>query len=154
MNNEDPFGFGKLQYIRDVEKSKALNSMKEPCIIISASGMCEGGRILHHLKNNIEDERNAILIVGYQAEGTLGRRIVERRPEVRIFGEFYKLKARVATINTLSAHADADNLIEYIGKVKTDRLKKNLHSPRRRNPISPLRRTHQTNLPHRNHRAI
>jgi len=124
LNDEDPFGFGKLQYIRDVEKSKALNSMKDPCIIISASGMCEGGRILHHLKNNIEDEKNAILIVGYQAEGTLGRRIVERQPEVRIFGEFYKLKARVATINTFSAHADADNLIEYIGKVKTDRLKK------------------------------
>jgi len=124
MNDEDPFGFGRLQYIRDVEKSKALNSMKEPCIIISASGMCEAGRILHHLKNNIEDERNSILIVGYQAEGTLGRRIVERQPEVRIFGESYKLKAQVATLNTLSAHADSDDLIEYIGKCKTDRLRK------------------------------
>jgi len=124
LNNEDPFGFGRLQYIRDVEKSKALNSMKNPCIIISASGMCEAGRILHHLKNNIEDEKNVILFVGYQAQGTLGRRIVERNPEVRIFGETYRVRAKVATLNTLSAHADADDLIEYIGKVKTDRLKK------------------------------
>ncbi|MBU2260229.1 MBL fold metallo-hydrolase, partial [Patescibacteria group bacterium] len=73
-NNENPFGFGKLKYTHSVDESKALNNLKTPAIIISASGMCEYGRILHHLKNNIEDKRNAVLIVGYQAEHTLGRK--------------------------------------------------------------------------------
>jgi metallo-beta-lactamase family protein len=110
----DPFGFGRLTYIRDVNESKALNSMHGPMVIISASGMAEGGRILHHLRNNIEDPRNTVLIVGFQAEHTLGRRIVEKRNEVPIFGEPVRLRAEVAIINELSGHADQQELIAWI----------------------------------------
>lgn len=114
LQADDPFGFSMLTYIRDVEKSKALNEMPGPMIIISASGMCEAGRILHHLKNNIEDPKNLILIVGFQAQNTLGRRIVERYETVNIFGEPYKLRAQVAVMNEFSAHADTDELVEFI----------------------------------------
>jgi len=110
----DPFGFGRLTYIRDVNESKALNAMHGPMVIISASGMAEGGRILHHLRNNIENPRNTVLIVGFQAEHTLGRRLVERRPEVPIFGEPLRLRAEVAIINELSGHADQQELIAWI----------------------------------------
>jgi metallo-beta-lactamase family protein len=113
-NGRDPFGFRRLRYIRSVEGSKELNFLREPAIIISASGMCEAGRILHHLKNNVEDPRNTVLIVGWQAPHTLGRRLVERRPVVKIFGEEYSLKARVETINGFSAHADRTELLGYV----------------------------------------
>jgi len=109
----DPFGFDRLRYIRNVEDSKALNRLEEPAIIISASGMCEAGRILHHLKNNIPDPRNAVLIVSWQAPHTLGRRLVEERPEVRIFGREYPLRARVEVINGYSAHADREELLRW-----------------------------------------
>jgi metallo-beta-lactamase family protein len=112
-NRRDPFGFHRLRYIRSVEGSKELNFLREPAIIISASGMAEAGRILHHLKNNIEDTRNTVLIVGWQAPDTLGRRLVERQPVVKIFGEEYHLKAHVRTINAFSAHADRNGLLEY-----------------------------------------
>jgi len=112
--HEDPFGFRRLRYIRDVEESKALNVTREPCMIISASGMCEAGRILHHLANNIENERNTILIVGYMAQNTLGRKLVERWQEVKIFGEPYRLKAEVVVLNAFSAHADRDELTAYL----------------------------------------
>jgi metallo-beta-lactamase family protein len=115
---EDPFGFGKLQYIRDVEGSKRLNSLTTPCIIISSSGMCEGGRILHHLRNNIGDARNTILVIGFMADGTLGKRIVDRMPVVKIFGEEYELKAQVVKLNSFSAHADHNELLEYIKNIK------------------------------------
>ncbi|MCX7920070.1 MAG: MBL fold metallo-hydrolase [bacterium] len=111
---EDPFGFGKLKYVRDVEESKKLNNITSPCIIISSSGMCEGGRILHHLRNNIGDERNLILIIGFMADGTLGKRIVDKMPVVRIFGEEYALKAQVKKLNSFSAHADQNDLIAFI----------------------------------------
>jgi metallo-beta-lactamase family protein len=101
-------------YVRDVEESKRLNDIKEPCIILSASGMCETGRILHHLANNINDPRNTILIVGFQAAHTLGRRLVEKARQVRIFGEPYDVKARVAVINGFSAHADMNELDEMV----------------------------------------
>ena len=101
-------------YVRDVEESKRLNEIKEPCIILSASGMCETGRILHHLANNINDPRNTILIVGFQAANTLGRRLVEKAKQVRIFGEPYDVKARVAVINGFSAHADMNELDEMV----------------------------------------
>src|SRR5262249_45955107 len=84
--NEDAFGFKRLTYVREVEQSKALNDLRGPFMIISASGMAEAGRILHHLKNNIGDPHNTILLTGYQAENTLGRKIEERREEVPIFG--------------------------------------------------------------------
>ena len=113
-HNRKPFGLNQISYVRDAEESKKLNSLKEPCIIISASGMCEAGRILHHLKNNIENPNNTILVVGFMARNTLGRRLVERQPRVRIFGEEYALKAEVEVINTFSAHADRDDLIDYV----------------------------------------
>jgi metallo-beta-lactamase family protein len=106
-------GFDRLTYIRSVEESKALNYREDPMIIISASGMAETGRILHHLKNNIENPRNTILIVSWQAPYTLGRRLAEREKKVRIFGEIYRRKAQVATIGGLSAHAGQTFLLEY-----------------------------------------
>jgi metallo-beta-lactamase family protein len=119
----DPFGFSRLTYIRSTERSKELNFLREPAIIISASGMCEAGRILHHLKNNIEDPRNTVLIVGWQAPDTLGRRLVERQSTVKIFGEEYSLKARVETINGFSAHADRNELLDYARELGAERLK-------------------------------
>ncbi len=116
------FNYGKINYIKDVEQSKALNFKEEPMIIISASGMCEHGRILHHLKNNIEDKRNTILIVGFQAKNTLGRKIVEGEEEVNIFGEPYKIRAEVKVLNEFSAHADRNDLIDFANKVDPDRI--------------------------------
>lgn len=117
-HEDNPFGFGDLKYIRDVSESKALNEKTGPMIIISASGMCEHGRILHHLKNNIEDPKNVILIVGYQAENTLGRKLVEGMKEVNIFGDPYKVKAQVYVMDAFSAHADRSDLLEYIGRIR------------------------------------
>jgi metallo-beta-lactamase family protein len=114
----DPFGFADLRYTRSVEASKELNFLREPAVIISASGMCEAGRIQHHLKNNIEDSRNTILIVGWQAPHTLGRRIVEKQPFVKIFGEEYRLNAQVEVINGFSAHADRDELLDWLDEMK------------------------------------
>ncbi|MFH1009658.1 MAG: MBL fold metallo-hydrolase [bacterium] len=113
-----PFGFPSLTIIRDVADSIALNDRKEPMIIIAASGMCEGGRIVHHLRNNIQNPRNTILIVSFQAEHTLGRRIAERRPEVSIFGEPLKVRARVKILNSFSGHADRNGLLQYMGKIR------------------------------------
>ncbi|MFZ5919326.1 MAG: MBL fold metallo-hydrolase RNA specificity domain-containing protein [Chloroflexota bacterium] len=110
----DPFGFHRLRYIREVEDSKSLNFLRDPAVIISASGMCENGRILHHLKNNIEDARNTVLIVGWQAPHTLGRRLVERQPVVRIFGQEYNRRAPVEVINGFSAHADRNELLDFV----------------------------------------
>jgi metallo-beta-lactamase family protein len=107
-SHADLFGSGLVTYVTDVSQSKSLNDKKEPCVIIASSGMCEAGRILHHLKNNVECENNTIVIVGFQAQHTLGRRIVERREEIRIFGRMYKLLARIEVLNGLSAHADCD----------------------------------------------
>jgi len=106
-------GFDLLTYTRSVEESKALNGRKEPMVIISASGMAETGRILHHLKNNIEDKRNTVLIVSWQAPYTLGRRLADREKKVRIFGESYERRAEIATIGGLSAHAGQTFLMEY-----------------------------------------
>ncbi|MEA3327597.1 MAG: MBL fold metallo-hydrolase [Chloroflexota bacterium] len=105
--------FDLLTYTHSVEESKALNHQKDPMVIISASGMVEAGRILHHVKNNIHDERNTILIVSWQAPHTLGRRLADREREVRIFGESYYRRAQVETINGLSAHAGQGLLLEY-----------------------------------------
>jgi metallo-beta-lactamase family protein len=122
-NGIDPFGTGRIQYITDVEQSKQLNFDDRPMVIISASGMCEAGRILHHLKNNIEDPKNTVLVVGYMAKNTLGRRIVERHDRVRIFGEEHALRAEVEVMNAFSAHADRKNLLDYALRVK-DQVKK------------------------------
>jgi metallo-beta-lactamase family protein len=116
----DPFGFDRLRYIRNVEDSKALNVLEGPAVIISASGMCEAGRILHHLKHNIGDPRNAVLIVSWQAPHTLGRRLVERRKVVKIFGQEYPVRARVEVINGYSAHADRDELLGWVKPIAQD----------------------------------
>jgi metallo-beta-lactamase family protein len=114
--DEHPELFGEryVTYIDKVHESIALNDRREPCVIISASGMCEGGRVLHHLKHNIEDPRSTILIAGYQAPETLGRRLVERRSEVRILGRTFALKAEVVVLNGLSSHADHDGLLQSL----------------------------------------
>jgi len=115
----DPFGFASLVMTTSLEESKALNDLHEPAVIISASGMCEAGRVVHHLRNNIEDERNTIVIVGYQAQHTLGRRLVERRPRVRIFGVERDVRAHVRVLNSFSAHADRDELRWWAGRCGT-----------------------------------
>jgi metallo-beta-lactamase family protein len=111
---EDPFGFKRLQYIREAAESKKLNDLHGPFVVISASGMCEQGRILHHLRNNIEDGRNTVLITGFQAQDTLGRKLVEKWPEVRIFGEPMRVRAEISSLDELSGHADQGELIEWI----------------------------------------
>jgi len=114
LHHEDPFGFGRLRYIREVADSKKLNDLHGPFVVISASGMCEAGRILHHLRNNIEDPRNTVLITGFQAQDTLGRKLVEKWPEVRIFGEPMRVRAEISSLDELSAHADQGELMEWI----------------------------------------
>lgn len=112
-NRHPALDFDMLTYIQTVEESKALNDRKDSMVIISASGMAEVGRILHHLKNNIEDPRNTIIIVSWQAPNTLGRRLAEKEKEVRIFGQDYAVRAEVVTIGGLSAHAGQRQLLEY-----------------------------------------
>jgi len=113
-DGDDPFGFKRLTLVHEAAESKKLNDLRVPCVIISPSGMCEAGRILHHLRNNIEDPRNTILITGFQAENTLGRKLVEKWPEVKIFGEPMRLRAEVKSLQALSAHADQRELLAWI----------------------------------------
>ncbi len=123
-HNKNPFGFEGLRYVMDVNESKQINQRRKPCIIISSSGMCEAGRILHHLKNNIGDKRNTVLIVGFMAAHTLGRKIADRQPEVSIFGNKHPLRARVKILNTFSAHADYQDISDFVGRMDLQRLKK------------------------------
>ncbi len=116
--HQSPFDFEDLRYISEVADSKAIDASKDPCVIISASGMCEGGRVVHHLKALIESEKNAVCIVGFQAQHTLGRRLVERRPRVRIFGVERDLRAEVFVLNGFSAHADQADLLAFADAVK------------------------------------
>lgn len=113
-NASDPFGWQQLKYTKTVQESKALNDLRVPFLVMSASGMCEAGRILHHLKNGIEDPRNLVLITGYQAANTLGRKLVERLPEVNIFGEPMRVRAEVDSIGELSGHADQQELLNWM----------------------------------------
>ncbi len=113
------FHFNLVHFTRDVAESKALNTMHGPMVVIAASGMVENGRILHHLKFGASDPKNTILIVGFQAEGTLGRRIVERQPKLKIFGEEVPLRANVEIINGYSAHADRTELTSWLDRVKS-----------------------------------
>ena len=114
----DPLVFPGMTFIGTPQESMALNDQPGPMIIIAASGMCEGGRVLHHLKHCLADEDNIILIVGFQAENTLGRRIVEKRDTLKVLGEEVVRKARVEVINALSAHADREGLMEWLREVK------------------------------------
>jgi len=116
FEKENPFGFENLTLIRAVKASMALNDMEGPAIIISASGMCEAGRILHHLKNNIEDPRTTVLFVGYCAEHTLGRRLRDGAPEVAILGGQYRVNAKIEAIDSFSGHADHSELLDYFDR--------------------------------------
>jgi metallo-beta-lactamase family protein len=120
---DDPLGWAGVDYVESVEESKALNERKGPCVVIAASGMCEAGRILHHLRHGIEDPRNAVLMVGFQAEHTLGRRLLEGREEVSILGERYRPRAEVVAVRAFSAHADARQLSGFAARFR--------HRPRR-----------------------
>ena len=122
-NHEDPFGFSRLTYTRDVNDSKKLNTFKDPCMIISASGMAEGGRILHHLANNIEDPNNMILFAGYAAKETLARKIMDGAADVNILGELYSVKAQIKKMDYFSAHADQKGLLNYVDASVPDKLK-------------------------------
>jgi len=113
-HGENPFGFQRLQYVRDAAESKKLNDLHGPFVVISASGMCEQGRILHHLRNSIEDPRNTVLITGFQAEHTLGRKLVRKEAEVNIFGEPMRVRAEIENLDSLSGHADQKDLLEWI----------------------------------------
>lgn len=122
-NHHPALDFKGLTYISSVEESKALNNKHEPMVIISASGMAETGRILHHLKNNVENPRNTVLLVGWQAPYTLGRRLTEGAKEIPVYGQRFEVRAEVKTISGLSAHAGQDYLLRYAASVK-DRAKK------------------------------
>ncbi|HAV23577.1 MAG: MBL fold metallo-hydrolase [Ignavibacteria bacterium GWA2_55_11] len=122
--NEDPFGFSRLHYVRSVEESKRLNRLSGSCVIVSASGMCEAGRIVHHLANNIEDPRSTILIISYQAEHTLGRRLVNGDTQVKILGELRTRRAEVVKLNAFSAHAGQDELLACVRAMDRKRLKR------------------------------
>ena len=115
FDDPDLFGEPLVRYVRKAEDSKKLNDIRDPCVIVSASGMCESGRIQHHLKQNIGDARNTVLIIGFQAPETLGRRIVERRPQLRIHDRLWPLNAEVAIMNGFSSHAGRDELLEALG---------------------------------------
>jgi metallo-beta-lactamase family protein len=116
-SGDDPFMFKRLRYVQDVQESKGLNDLRTPFIVISASGMCEAGRVLHHLRNSVEDPRNTVLITGFQAEHTLGRKIVDKQPEIPIFGDPFRLRAEVVKLNELSGHADQRELLTWIKPV-------------------------------------
>lgn len=122
-NHEDPFGFERLIYIRDVEQSKKLNDMQRPMIIIAASGMAEAGRVLHHLKNTIGEAKNCVLLVGYMAEHTLGRRLAEGAAEVKIFGEVYHRRCETRSLDGLSAHAGRSELLDLVKRNDRKKLK-------------------------------
>jgi metallo-beta-lactamase family protein len=121
-NHDDPFGFYRLQYVGDVEESKKLNDIRYPAIIISASGMAEGGRILHHLRNNIDDHRNLVLLVGYAAKDTLARKLMDGDRRVKIFGDEFEVRCKVKTMDVFSAHADRRGLLGYVKFCPPDRL--------------------------------
>ncbi len=123
-DNEDPFGFRRLKYTEDVKDSKALNGLSYPHVIIASSGMCEGGRILHHLRNNVGDRKNVVLFVGYAARHTLARKLVEGAKRVRIFGEEHEVRCRIKVMDGFSAHADRRDLLDYAKMTPPSKLKK------------------------------
>jgi metallo-beta-lactamase family protein len=110
----DPFGFNQLHYIRSKEESMALNDMKQPCVIISASGMAEAGRVKHHIKYAIGEESNTILLVGYAEPNSLAGKLMRGEKEVTLFGLPYQVKAEVKTVESYSAHADYEEMLQYL----------------------------------------
>ena len=122
--NQDPFGFEKLHYVRTIDDSKRLNSYNRPCIIISASGMMEAGRVKHHLANNIENPRTTILSIGYCSPATLGARILRGDKSVSIFGVPYKVRATVKSLEAFSGHGDYLEMIRYLSCQDKTKVKK------------------------------
>ena len=122
-HHKNPFGFNSLKFITSVDESKELNNLEGPMIIISADGMCEFGRVVHHLSNNIEKNTTIILLVGFMAHDTLGRRLQDREKEVKILGEWLKVRSDVVQINAFSAHADYKEAGEWLDSFDTSRLK-------------------------------
>jgi metallo-beta-lactamase family protein len=120
----DPFSFPGLSYTQDPSQSKALNYHKEPCVIISASGMADAGRVKHHIVNNISDPRNTILIVGYCEPHSLGGRLADGAPNVTIYGSHYEVKAEIGRISSMSAHGDYQDLLRFISGQDPSRLKR------------------------------
>lgn len=112
--NDSPFHFDGLRYVEDIEESKRISARPDPAVIIAASGMCEGGRVLHHLRGAVESAANTVLIVGFQAQHTLGRRLVEKRDKVRILGVERDRRCEVTVLNGFSAHADQADLLRYV----------------------------------------
>ncbi len=123
-HHKNPFGFNELTFVTSVDESKALNQADGPMIVLSADGMCEAGRVLYHLANGVSDPRNTVLIVGYMAENTLGRKLRDGEKEVKILGDWYKVNCAVETINAFSAHADYKESCEWLNAIDTSRLKK------------------------------
>ena len=116
---KSPFDLPGLKLTRTTQESKAINHIRGSCIIMAGAGMCNGGRIKHHLTRNITRPESTILFVGYQAAGTLGRQIADGAKEVRILGQTYPVRARVARLDGCSGHADRDELLRWLGKLKT-----------------------------------
>ena len=123
VHHKNPFGFNELSFTQSIEDSKNLNDKPGPMIIISADGMCEAGRIVHHVANNISNPNNTILIVGYMAEYTLGRKILDGVDEVKIMYDWYKVNATIEKINAFSAHTDCVEAVEWLKEVNTSQLK-------------------------------
>ena len=120
---EHPFEFPQLRLVKNVEESKKINSIEKGCVIIAGSGMCNGGRILHHFKHRIWNRKNAVIFVGYQAKGTLGRKIIEGAKHIKIYHEDIIVRAKIYTINGFSAHADQKELLEWMGEFnRLDRI--------------------------------
>jgi metallo-beta-lactamase family protein len=115
VSDPDLFGGKRIHYLHGVEESKALNDQPGPAVIIAASGMCEAGRILHHLKHHVADPRTTVLMVGFQAPNTLGRRLIDHQPEVRILDRIYPVRAEVIAFNGFSSHADQNDFMDLLG---------------------------------------
>ncbi|MBO5137936.1 MAG: MBL fold metallo-hydrolase [Spirochaetaceae bacterium] len=123
-HHKNPFGFNSLSFVQSVAESKELNKKPGPMVIISADGMCEAGRVLHHLANNISNPNNQVLLVGFMAENTLGRRLKNGEKEVRIMGDWFNVRADIRQINAFSAHADYQECLEWLDAIDTSRLKR------------------------------
>ena len=123
-HHKNPFGFNELTFVSSVDESKELNKMNGPLIVLSADGMCEAGRVLYHLANSVGNPNNTVLTVGYMAENTLGRRLVDGEKEVKILGDWCKVNCTVETIDAFSAHADYEESTRWLDSIDTSRLKK------------------------------
>lgn len=148
----DVFSFEGVRYTRTAAESMEINQQAGPAIIIAASGMAEAGRVLHHLRNHVSDEKNTILIVGFMAQHTLGRRLVERRPTVKIWGVERELRADVCVLDAFSAHADRDNLLDYAGSCGKVRRIFLVHGePEQQGPLRDAleKRGHRVEIPRR-----